>query len=171
MLQCSPCTTIMSMINIELAHNFPQTWTRLHHWLHLLSDQNIDLYTPQDLLLSTIPTYLEFFLLILSVSYHLPRFWPQDPLDGVTDTLLIPVFVFTAAQWLLTALQYVWLQPGIGNKMLAVIDLWTEQLLVFALTWGALQLANLAAYPAFGWDRVRPVLWAFIGYHIAHEHD
>ncbi|KAI4200669.1 MAG: hypothetical protein LQ346_002331 [Caloplaca aetnensis] len=169
MPHCSPCTTIMSVINIALAHGLPLTWTRLHHWLHLISDQNIDLYTPQNLLLSTIPIYLEFFLLILSASYHHPLLaHARDPLNDVTDDLLFPVFVFTAMRWLLTAVDYVLSQPGIGNKLLALVDLLIEQVFVSALVWGALHLAMLSAYPAFGWDRVRRAFWAYIGYQTEH---
>ncbi len=170
MIQCSPCTTIMSTINVALAHGLPQTWTRLHHWLHLLSDQNIDLYTPQDFLLFTLPIYVDFFLLILSVSYHHPLHrHAQDPLHSVTDDLLFPVFMFTAVHWLLTAVDYVWSQSGIGNMLLALVDLFLEQVFVSALAWVALHLAMLSAYRAFGWDRVRRAFWAYIGYQIEHD--
>ncbi|KAL8906911.1 MAG: hypothetical protein Q9207_001719 [Kuettlingeria erythrocarpa] len=170
MLHCSPCTTIMSTVNVALAHGLPQTWTRLHHWLHLLSDQNINLYTPQDLLLFALPIYLEFFLLILSASYHHPLHrHARDPLHDVTDDLLFPVFVVIAMRWLLTAVEYVLSQPGIGNKLLALVDILLEQVFVTALAWVALHLAMLSAYPAFGWDRVRRAFWAYIGYHIEHD--
>lgn len=119
----------------------------------------MDLYTPQDLLLSIIPCYLEYFLQALSYSYRIPAFEPhRDPLDGVTDSLLIPVFALASARWLLTALQYVWLQPGVASKILAAVDLGVEQVFVFALTWFALHLVAAAANRAFGWHQVRRVL-------------
>lgn len=149
---------LMTAINVSVAKYLPQTWIRLYQWTYLLSDQNLNLYPSQDLLLFISTCYIDYFLVSLAYFYH-PAFpLTRTRLDSVIDELLVPIFWLNYASWSLTAFKYVWAQPGVEWKTLAVVDLFVEQSFVFMLTWITLHFVAALANRAFGWRQVRIVL-------------
>lgn len=155
-----PWPTIWSFLSrgdLLMADYLPLTWARIHHWVALLSDQNLDLYDTTDWLVSILPFYILIFLFRLSV--HFPhRGFPES-----TGRLVIVIekhlegcsWVFFAT-WLLTACPYAWSQPGIAACVLAWVDLCVEQALISLLTDMLAWVVTALIDWSFPWHHVVP---------------
>ncbi|KAL8654654.1 MAG: hypothetical protein Q9210_001376 [Variospora velana] len=132
----------------QILEHLPRTTARFNHWLYLLSDQNLNLYTPQDFLVFILPLYLEIFL--LSLIYYRPPGFPRNPNPGAYD-YHTSIIIFSCLSWLFTAIEHVWIQPDFSGMCLAVVDVCVEYLCVIMLQkvmlFGIAVLANWV----FGW--------------------
>ncbi|KAL8963367.1 MAG: hypothetical protein Q9193_000364 [Seirophora villosa] len=138
--------TLNIITNIHIAELLPQTRARLQHWLYLLSDQNLDLYTPGDWLIWILPFYFDIFLMGLVVYARPPGgAQTQSPLPSNCLTL---VLFFAYVNWLFTAIEYVWMQPGVAGMCLAAVDLCVEQVCVLVLAKVAIQVVAVIARAA-----------------------
>ncbi|KAL8973181.1 MAG: hypothetical protein Q9197_002460 [Variospora fuerteventurae] len=149
----------LDIIILQILQHLPRTTARFNHWLYLLSDQNLDLYTPQDLLVFILPLYLEIFLLSLTYYYRPPGF-PPNPNPGVVyDYHTSIIIIFSCVSWLVTAIEHAWIQPDLPGTCLAVVDVCVEYLCVImlqkAMLFGIAVLANWI----FGWRAVRDAFW------------
>ncbi|KAL9014166.1 MAG: hypothetical protein Q9173_001180 [Seirophora scorigena] len=148
--------TLNILTIIQIGELLPQTRARLQHWLHLLSDQNLDLYTPSDWLIPLLPFYIDIFLTSLVVYARTPGVaLPNQRQSPLPSNCLTLVLVFAYVNWLGTAMEYVWMQPGVAGKCLAVVDLCVEQVCVIVLAKVALQVVAVLANWPFGWRAVR----------------
>ncbi|KAI4146417.1 MAG: hypothetical protein LQ341_002092 [Variospora aurantia] len=148
------------IIILQILQHPPRTTARFNHWLYLLSDQNLDLYTPQDLLVFILPLYLEIFLLSLTHYYRPPGF-PQNPNPGGAHDYHTSIIIFfSCVNWVFTAIEHVWMQSELPGMCLAVVDVCVEYLCVIMLQkvmlFGIAVLANWI----FGWRAVRDAFWA-----------
>lgn len=121
-------TEFWAWLNLRLASYLPISWTRVHHWVFLLSDQNLQLYGPTDLLLSPSAFYLVFFLDKLHAAATRDNPSAENPL--VRKGLLIPYTFFVWAHWALSAVLYIKLQQGVLGMILALFDLIIEELMI-----------------------------------------
>ncbi|KAI4289309.1 MAG: hypothetical protein L6R35_001425 [Caloplaca aegaea] len=145
-----------------ILQHLPRTTARFNHWLYLLSDQNLDLYTPQDLLVFILPLYLEIFLLSLTYYYRPPGFPPNPNRGGAHDYHTSIIIFFSCVSWVFTAIEHVWMQPDLPGMCLAVVDVCVEYLCVIMLQkvmlFGIAVLANWI----FGWRAVRDAFWGVV---------
>ncbi|KAL8933044.1 MAG: hypothetical protein Q9216_006547 [Gyalolechia sp. 2 TL-2023] len=120
-----------------IADCFPVTCARLTHWLNLLSDQNLDLYSTSDIFFWILPYYLA----------RLP--FTRDPVSDIWDELTGPLLYMSWANWVWTTEWHLWNQPGVVWKICGLIDVLLEGVLTLSgclLMWLALDLIVMLAY-------------------------
>lgn len=129
----------------------PTTWARLYHWVYLLSDQNLDLYSIHDVFYWILPFYIIQFFIVLSGRYRVPNPpFTQLPLGATWHGCMRPLLWISYASWMWTATEVIWSQPGLVGKICGVVDHCLEGVLALRTTLLALDLITVLACWAFG---------------------
>lgn len=123
-------------LSLWCAQNLPRTMRRLHLWRSPISDQYLQSYSFMDLLLGQAAWYLFCFLAVI-LNNRIVRglLRHRIPLDLGLKVSLILCWWTTLIGWGLPALRYAMNQPDWSDKVMAVLDLTTEQCLMWIMSW------------------------------------
>lgn len=117
---------------LNFSENFPHTTARFQHWLYLLSDDNLDHWHLQWLLLiALLPAYMLLFWDGLEV-----RSWNPSSTFGSIKKAMLYSFLASKSYSIFVMFYIGWSVPPGGSKLMTWIDLWLESTLTALVAMG-----------------------------------
>ena len=144
---------INEMYNNILERNMPHSWARVLHFVHLLSDANLDLYEVRETLAAILPLYIYFYHEEIRIYYS--GTWISKPIfDDVINSMLC-LRVLQCLHDTLLNIGIVLSTPTLGGKLVCAFDLWFEAQYVFTLQVVFVFFVRTVLDGFFGWPRTR----------------
>lgn len=134
----------------NFTENFPHTTARCRHWLYLISDENLDHWDLQHLLLlALLPAYMIFFWDGLERRYSGLRA-SKRTFNNIKQALEC---LFNASKnYSLFVILYIgWSVPPGGSKLMTWIDLWLESSLTISIAMILSLIPWCLSSLAYGW--------------------
>lgn len=140
--------------------NFPHTVARFRHFQFLLSDENLEHWDLQSLLLIAIlPTYIILFWEGLE-TLHQGSWTPRQTFESIQKALFVS-YVISKAYSIFVIFYIGWSAPLCGSKLMIWIDLWLESVLTAAALNCLYLIARCLSSVVFGLEILISVLIEF----------
>ena len=144
---------VSSAVNVLLnvTENLPHTAARYQHWLYLISDDNLDHWDLQRLLLvALLPAYMILLWDRIDIRFS-PQMIPRRTFESIEHALLCS---FVASWiWSIFVMLYIgWSVPPGRSKLMTWIDLCLESSLTALITWSLCWIPWCLSSLAFGWE-------------------